>query len=197
MSAVTNTAWETGVSGSTTNRIIFRASRSKPGGREQFAFHRVPALRELAAFAAEVCVPAETVAWDEFAIELAGHALRLASGASTTSGPPSSEARVARAVRRIESEPFEPLTLDVLAAEAGLSPFHFLRTFQQVAGVTPHQYLLRVRLRHAAVRLATGQDKVLDIALDSGFGDVSNFNRTFRAEFGLNPRAYRARLAVP
>jgi AraC-like DNA-binding protein len=45
----------------------------------------------------------------------------------------------------------------------------FLRTFQQLTGLTPHQF-------------------VLDIALDCGFGDVSNFNRAFRNEFGENPR---------
>jgi AraC-like DNA-binding protein len=78
-----------------------------------------------------------------------------------------------------------------MAREAGLSPYHFLRTFEHVTGVTPHQYVLRARLREAAIRLASGRDKVLDIALDSGFGDVSNFNRAFRTEFGVSPRRYR------
>jgi transcriptional regulator GlxA family with amidase domain len=64
----------------------------------------------------------------------------------------------------------------------------FLRTFQQLTGLTPHQYVRRMRLREAAVRLSTQQTKVLDIALDCGFGDVSNFNRAFRNEFGENPR---------
>src|SRR5208283_799598 len=54
-----------------------------------------------------------------------------------------------------------------------------------------HQYVLRARLREAAVRLAAQPNKVLDIALDCGFGDVSNFNRAFRAEFGVSPRVYR------
>jgi AraC family transcriptional regulator len=72
--------------------------------------------------------------------------------------------------------------------------YHFLRTFERLTGVTPHQYLVRARLREAAIRLSAGPDRILDIALDCGFGDVSNFNRAFRAEFGVNPRAYRARL---
>jgi hypothetical protein len=55
----------------------------------------------------------------------------------------------------------------------------------------PDQYVLRTRLRLAAVRLATTSDRVSKIALESGFGDLSNFNRTFRAEFGASPRAYR------
>jgi AraC-like DNA-binding protein len=80
--------------------------------------------------------------------------------------------------------------LDSLARQAGLSPYHFLRTFQRVTGVTPHQFVLRARLREAAVRLTTERRNVLDIALDCGFGDVSNFNRAFRTEFGVNPRRY-------
>jgi AraC-like DNA-binding protein len=49
----------------------------------------------------------------------------------------------------------------------------------------------RARLREAATRLLTERGKVLDVALDSGFGDVSNFNRAFRAEFGVSPRMFR------
>jgi len=50
------------------------------------------------------------------------------------------------------------------------------------------------RLREAAVRLVAEPGTVLDIALDCGFGDVSNFNRAFRTEFGMSPRAYRAHM---
>src|SRR2546425_4858395 len=80
----------------------------------------------------------------------------------------------------------------LLPPEAGLSPYHFLRTFERLTHATPHQYLMRARLREAAVRLTADTGRVLDVALDSGFGDVSNFNRAFRAEFGVSPRAYRA-----
>ena len=78
-----------------------------------------------------------------------------------------------------------------LADAAALSPYHFLRTFDNLTGVTPHQYVLRARLRDAAVRLVRESGSVLDIALDCGFGDISNFNRAFRSEFGVSPRAYR------
>lgn len=102
-------------------------------------------------------------------------------------------ARIADSVRSIEAHPESDLTLVRLATKAGLSPFHFLRTFECVTGTTPHQYMLRVRLRAAAVRLATGKTKIVDVAFESGFGDVSNFNRAFRAEFGVNPTTYRQR----
>jgi AraC-like DNA-binding protein len=83
------------------------------------------------------------------------------------------------------------LSLGELAREAGLSPYHFLRTFTALIGVTPHQYVMRTRLREAASRLVANRDTVLDVALDCGFGDVANFHRAFRTEFGVSPRAYR------
>jgi AraC-like DNA-binding protein len=91
----------------------------------------------------------------------------------------------------IERDLYGPLTLDRLADESRLSPFHFLRTFEKITGLTPHRYILRARLRAAAAQLEHESRRVLDIALDCGFGDVSNFNRAFRAEFGVSPRVYR------
>jgi AraC family transcriptional regulator len=101
------------------------------------------------------------------------------------------EARVTRAVRMIDRHPDAALSLARLAREAGLSPYYFLRTFERLTGITPHQYVRRARLREAAMRLVTRSWNVLDIALDSGFGDVSNFNRAFRTEFGVTPRVFR------
>jgi AraC family transcriptional regulator len=107
--------------------------------------------------------------------------------------PETAEARVARAVLMVDRRPHLPLTLDTMAREAGLSRYHFLRTFKRLIGVTPHRYILRARLRQAAIRLCVERRRILDIALDCGFGDISNFNRAFRAEFGLTPRAYQQR----
>ena len=59
--------------------------------------------------------------------------------------------------------------------------------------MTPHQWLLRTRLREAAQRLATSRAPVTQVALDVGFDDLSNFIRSFRAEFGVPPSRYRAR----
>jgi AraC-like DNA-binding protein len=87
------------------------------------------------------------------------------------------------------------LTLTQLARDAGQSPFQYLRTFRRLTGVTPHQFILRTRLRDAASRLLAHDTNIIDVALDSGFGDLSNFNRAFRLEFGLTPRAYRRRFA--
>jgi AraC-like DNA-binding protein len=169
-------------------------------GKRGFPVSRVPLLRETASLLALACSGLEgtaAVSWEELGVRLAVSAAHLARGLTPDSGqvPPNAEARVTEIVRGIERQPDESLTLAVMAARARLSPYHFLRTFERLTGVTPHRYLLRTRLREAAVRLAGEPGRVGEIALDCGFGDVSNFNHAFRAEFGVSPRGYRSRLA--
>ena len=89
----------------------------------------------------------------------------------------------------------EPFDLDHLADLAGMSRYHFLRTFKSVTGITPHQWLLRARVREAAHRLVTTPASVTEIALEVGFEDLSNFTRRFHDELGKSPRRYRARSA--
>lgn len=91
----------------------------------------------------------------------------------------------------MDAHSHEPIALEDAALEAGLSPFHFLRIFSHVLGVTPHQYLVRSRLRHAARLLADDDRAVTEIAFDVGFADLSNFVRTFHRAAGVSPRAFR------
>ena len=169
------------------------------GSRTGFRALRLPPLRALSPLVARACAGlrgSAAVAWEELSVQIAGLAIRLAAGLSpdeVTAAPPSAMARVTRAVRKVEREAAADLGLASLAREARLSPYHFLRVFERMTGLTPHQYVRRVRLREAATRLASEATRILEIALDCGFGDVSSFNRAFRAEFGTNPRAYRRR----
>jgi transcriptional regulator GlxA family with amidase domain len=137
-------------------------------------------------------VISETEAWEEIAVEIAVRARELA-GTSTQSPENSAaaEARVTRIIRMLEERPQFRYGLSALAEAARLSRYHFLRVFQQLTGVTPHQYVLRMRLRNAATQLLCTPAAILEIALDCGFGDISNFNHAFRAEFGMRPSAYR------
>jgi AraC-like DNA-binding protein len=182
------------------------------GSRPKAIFRtvRLPPLRETSSVVARACAGlAETggpssqpgglssqsggLLWEEVSLRLAALAVQLDQGLPLggASAPPSSVSRVTRIVRKIERQPDTSLALGSLAEEAGLSPYHFLRTFERITGLTPHRYILRTRLREAATRLATRPSRVIDIALDCGFGDVSNFNRSFRAEFGVSPRVFR------
>lgn len=91
----------------------------------------------------------------------------------------------------LDEHAHEALDLTTIARAAGLSAFHFLRVFNEVLGVTPHQYLVRSRLRHAARMLADGAASITDVAYDVGFGDLSNFVRTFHRAAGMSPRTFR------
>lgn len=95
----------------------------------------------------------------------------------------------------IEAHAAEPLELAAMAAQAGFSPYHYLRLFSAVLGVTPHQYLLRCRLRQAARLLADRPERAItEVALDAGFADLSNFVRTFGRAAGLPPARWRRKI---
>ena len=133
------------------------------------------------------------VGLDEVAMLLAARLVELVSGRKR--GAIKAQARDRRrAVETamwMDAHSHQPLNLDDAAREASLSPFHFLRLFSNVLGVTPHQYLLRSRLRHAARLLADDSRPITDVALDVGFNDVSNFVRTFHRAAGVSPRRFR------
>jgi AraC-like DNA-binding protein len=91
----------------------------------------------------------------------------------------------------IDEHAQEDIELEDAARRAGLSPFHFLRSFSGVLGVTPHQYLVRARLRRAARLLAEDDRDVTCVAYDVGFNDLSNFVRTFHRAAGVSPLKFR------
>lgn len=117
----------------------------------------------------------------------------------TTSGHAQKSARATARDRRravesalwIDAHADDAIDLESTAKAAGVSPFHFLRLFSNVLGVTPHQYLVRARLRHAARLLADDARSITSIAFDVGFGDLSNFVRTFHRAAGVSPRRFR------
>jgi AraC family transcriptional regulator len=172
---------------------------SVPGAR-RLAFS-APVLPPLAALL-PIVAAAEFARDDGDEAEFAEVALNLAGAVSAAlvdtgskMGAPNrrDERRITAALRRIEAEAHEPLSLIDLASVAAMSPYHFLRTFRAVVGMTPHQYMLHMRLHRAAIRLRRTADSISAIAYESGFNDLSTFNRRFRRVMGLNPSAYRLR----
>ncbi len=135
----------------------------------------------------------EIGAFEELGLRLAGAAIALTADDGRRDRTPSrrDEKRVSEALLRIEADADRAISIDELASATATSPFHFLRSFRAVAGMTPYQYLLRTRLQRAALRLRASDEAVSAIAFDAGFGDLSTFNRRFRRIMGATPSAYR------
>lgn len=87
-----------------------------------------------------------------------------------------------------------PLSIRDLASEVGVSPFHLIRQFDAVFGVTPHQFRLASRLDLAKHLLATGQHSVTEVCMEVGFSSLGSFSVLFTARVGETPSAYRRRM---
>jgi AraC family transcriptional regulator len=85
----------------------------------------------------------------------------------------------------------EDLNLDRLAAQAGLSKFHFHRLFKSALGVAPARYHINLRMDEARRLLRETKKSVVDVALDVGYANPSHFAQLFRRETGLTPSDYR------
>ena len=153
-----------------------------------------PALLPIVAAAEAAREDGDAAEFEELALRLAGAVSAVLAETKRSSHAPSrrGEKRIAAALHRIEAQANEPLSLSDLAGAAAISPYHFLRTFRAVVGMTPHQYVLHTRMHRAAVRLRRTSDSISAIAFTAGFGDLSTFNRRFRRIVGLSPSAYRA-----
>jgi len=92
----------------------------------------------------------------------------------------------------IESHLAEPLTLDEIAAIAGVSRFHMVRSFAAATGFSVMRYVRARRLSEAARVLARGAPDILTLALDADYGSHEAFTRAFRDHFGMTPEAVRA-----
>ena len=165
------------------------------GVRREFARPSLPASTDFAALPALAAsaIAGRGPSLEELAYEVLARALAADAGRPIPQPPASEQRRAIESMRFIDERAAEPLTLRRVAAQARLSPFHFLRAFRRSAGTTPHQYLLAARVRRGAALLLETDLPVTEVAGQAGFGDLSNFIRTFRRGTGLSPRAFRKR----
>lgn len=167
------------------------------GGRQEvWRTGSIPPLPELMVFAelAQAAVEGgRDLGLDELGVLFAARFVDVASGRKRrpVDARPQHRRRAVEAALWLDAHSHEPVVLERVAREVGLSPFHFLRLFSKVLGVSPHQYLIRSRLRHAARLLADDARSITDIAFDVGFGDLSNFVRTFHRAAGVSPGGFR------
>ena len=153
----------------------------------------LPQLMVLGELAQAALGGSSDVGVDEAGLSFAARFVEVVTGRPPRAADPAPRDR-RRAVETalwLDERANEAIDLAAAARHAGLSAFHFLRVFERVVGVTPHQYLVRARLRRAARLLAADVRPITDVAFDAGFGDLSNFVRSFRRAAGVSPRRFR------
>ena len=99
---------------------------------------------------------------------------------------------VQRMQEYIEKHLRENISFADVAKVSLFSPWYARRLFLEYTGVTPSEYIRKLRLKQSALKLRDEDVNILDVALDSGFGSVDGYQRAFRREFGCNPSAYAA-----
>ncbi len=99
--------------------------------------------------------------------------------------------RIKTMLRFIEEHYSEDLTVERIAQSVAVSGSVCLRTFRQMLGTTPIQYVRQLRIGKAAQLLLTTDRKIRDVGLACGFSDLSYFTKAFREEKGCTPRQYR------
>jgi AraC family transcriptional regulator len=109
----------------------------------------------------------------------------------STRAPSLDAKRLKRVLEFVEARLADDISLDDLAAEACLSPFHFLRLFRDATGLSPHRYLTSRRIKAAQAMLACRHASLVQTALDCGFSSQASFTRVFRKWTGLTPGQYR------
>ncbi|HEU4963312.1 MAG TPA: bifunctional transcriptional activator/DNA repair enzyme AdaA [Bacilli bacterium] len=92
----------------------------------------------------------------------------------------------------VEARYTEPLSLEAIATELHLSPYHLHKVFKRVTGTTPAEYVKRIRLAKAREMLRETEHSITEIALAVGFANMAHFSTVFQKEWGLSPTAFRA-----
>ena len=100
---------------------------------------------------------------------------------------------VSAAIRFIRERYAEQISLTDIASAAGLSPFHLTRVFKKTMGLSPHQYLVEVRVHSARALLSSGGDRpsLAEVAAAVGFADQSHLTRQFKRILGTTPKKAR------
>ena len=125
-------------------------------------------------------------------------AAALVAGANGKQVAPEAKGQLApwqerRAIERLTAELAGNVSLASLAADVGLSPFHFARAFKRSTGLPPHRYQTMLRIERAKELLRDGRRSITTIALDLGYGSSQSLARAFTREVGISPLAYRRR----
>ena len=116
----------------------------------------------------------------------------LASSSFVPTAKQAENRRILQVKQYVSQHYSEPVRLDEIASVAGMTPSAFSRFFRQQTGRTVKDYLIDVRLGHAARMLVDTHEDISEICYGCGFNNLSNFNRLFKARRGYAPREFRS-----
>lgn len=160
--------------------------------RDEFLYRSVERLAELIGQDDDVSGMLGAGLGQALALHLAQH-YRTHDAAAGPDGPRLSERAQTRLQERIHAHLGDRITLDDLAAIAGMSPHTLLVAFRRAFGTTPAQYVIAQRLRRARWLLANTAQDITAIALETGFASHSHLTTAFKRQVGLTPRDFRRR----
>jgi AraC family transcriptional regulator len=100
--------------------------------------------------------------------------------------------QLSRAMDLIQAAGSQELSLEMLAVEACLSKYHFLRLFRSAYGYSPHQYIQEQRMERACALLSCSNIPVTELSDQLGFVNSQSFSRLFTQRMGVSPSRYRA-----
>ena len=100
--------------------------------------------------------------------------------------------RIRRTKSVLDQQYRDPPSLEALAEDAGLSVSRLAHLFRDETGMSIQSYIVERRLLMAAMLIVQSDEQISQIAYRVGFGDVSNFNHSFKRRFAMSPREYRA-----
>jgi AraC family transcriptional regulator len=131
--------------------------------------------------------------WGSQALAHVARAARLASPRANIRRGGLSGRSVRRLEEYVRANLAQPISIEDLSKVVGLSKRHFLRAFQETVGLTPHRYIVGLRIEEAKRRLTETNDNVTSVALASGFSHSQHFSTSFRAATGMAPSDFRRR----
>ena len=155
--------------------------------------HDAPRARRVSRLLRQLWFAQEPLAFDGLLLQLIDElrpAARVAQGTR-----PEGTIRFTNVIEHLQARLAEQVTLDELAAVAGLSPFHFLRQFRRVHHATPQQMLMALRLFEAKRLLAAGQAPA-QVAAAAGLTDQAHLTRAFARRYGVTPARYQQQLGT-
>ncbi|MBS2969199.1 methylphosphotriester-DNA--protein-cysteine methyltransferase family protein [Metabacillus sp. KIGAM252] len=112
------------------------------------------------------------------------------------SGKHGPDAEMAERVKQLIHHQYkEALTLNAMAQQLAISPYHLLRVFKRVTGLTPSKYLMTHRISEAKKLLLADQKAIAQVAAETGFSNPPHFSSVFKKMAGCSPHEYREKTA--